>query len=81
MTQQDGEQNDAPQAWHGIVIAAVTACGDQSIKEGLIGNGTEEFTDGGQGGTIFQFAPGKQGLCGVQEHERTSRKRRFKYTK
>jgi hypothetical protein len=81
VTQQDGEQNHTPQTRHGIVIAAVTACGDQSVEKGLIGDGAEEVADGGESGTIFQLPPSKQGLRGVQDHERTSGKGRFEYTK
>jgi hypothetical protein len=59
----------------------VAAGGAEAVEEGLIGDGVEAVTEGGEGGTIFEFAPGQQGLRGVQEQGRTFQEKGLEYTK
>src|SRR5205823_1517555 len=60
--QGNGQQDDAPGAFDRAVIAAVAAGGAEAIEQRLVGDGCEEVTDGGQGGTVFQLAPGEERL-------------------
>src|SRR5262249_54399167 len=78
--QGDGEQDDAPQAWDGVVVASVPAGGVQALEELLVGDGGEEVAEGGEGGEVLQVFPGEQWVGGVQQHDEPPVVRRWRIT-
>ena len=68
MPQGDGQQDDAPETFDGVVIAAVAAGSVEASEQLLIGDGAEEVADGDEGGAIVEAAPSEQWLCGVDVH-------------
>ena len=68
MAQGDGQQDDTPETFDGVVIAAVAAGSAEAGEQRLIGDGVEEVADGNEGGAIVEAAPSEQGLCGVDVH-------------
>jgi hypothetical protein len=79
--EQEGEQDDVPQAFDGVVVAAVSTGLDEASDELLVGDGVEGIANGGQRGTIFEFAPSEEGLGSVDQHSRPPGKGRPEYTK
>jgi hypothetical protein len=71
VSQQDGAQDDVPQSCDGVVAAAVSAGLDEAIQELLVGDGGARIAQGGQGGTVFAFAPGEEGLRGRVKQNKT----------
>jgi hypothetical protein len=59
----DGEQDDAPQDRHGVVIAAVAAGLAEAVEQGGIGDGGEEAFEGGERRAVLEGVPGKEGLA------------------
>ena len=72
VSEQGGQQDDAPENRDGEIVAAGAAGGAEAVEEFLIGDGLEEVADGPQAGSVFKPAPGEQRLGGVDAHGCTS---------
>ena len=63
----DGQQDDAPEALDGVVVAARAAGGAQAVEEVLVGQDLEELREGG-GGAVFEAEPRRRGVGGEKAH-------------
>jgi hypothetical protein len=68
MSQHDGEQDDAPEAFDGEVVTAFAARGAECVEEFLVRQDLEELAKGGELGMVFEAEPGEERIGDEQVH-------------
>jgi hypothetical protein len=67
VTEEDGQQEDAPQDPDRVGVAAVVPAGVEGGEEGAVGDGFEGVSEGGEGGGGFEFVPGEERFGDVDD--------------
>ena len=68
VTQDDAEDDHAPEHGDRIVVASLAASVAERIEELGVRQGGEQILDGLQGGAVLEAIPGEEGLGCVNDH-------------
>jgi hypothetical protein len=62
MTQEDRQQDDAPEGLDGIVVAAVASGATEGVQEPSVRQDRQEVADRLEAGAVFEGFPGEERL-------------------